>query len=60
MAAFQLRDYQQEAVSSVLNHFRKTTESAVIVLPTGSGKSLVIAELVCLAKRRILVLPHVK
>jgi DNA repair protein RadD len=57
---FQLRDYQQEAVSAVLKHFRKTNESAVIVLPTGSGKSLVIAELARLAKRKILVLTHVK
>ena len=60
MAVFQLRDYQQEAVSKVLKHFRKTNESAVIVLPTGSGKSLVIAELARLAKRKILVLTHVK
>jgi|TARA_B110000211_G_scaffold192206_1_gene219386 DNA repair protein RadD len=60
VAVFQLRDYQQDAVSSVLKHFRKTNESAVIVLPTGSGKSLVIAELARLAKRKILVLTHVK
>ena len=60
MAVFQLRDYQQDAVSAVLTHFRKTNESAVIVLPTGSGKSLVIAELARLAKRKILVLTHVK
>lgn len=60
MAVFQLRDYQQDAVSSVLKHFRKSNESAVIVLPTGSGKSLVIAELARLAKRKILVLTHVK
>jgi len=60
VASFQLRDYQQEAVSATLKHFRKTNESAVIVLPTGSGKSLVIAELARLAKRKILVLTHVK
>jgi len=60
VAVFQLRDYQQEAVSKVLQHFRKTNDSAVIVLPTGSGKSLVIAELARLAKRKILVLTHVK
>ncbi len=60
MAVFQLRDYQQDAVSKVLKHFRKSNESAVIVLPTGSGKSLVIAELARLAKRKILVLTHVK
>ena len=60
VARFQLRDYQQEAVAATLNHFRKTNESAVIVLPTGSGKSLVIAELARLARRKILVLTHVK
>lgn len=60
MASFQLRDYQQEAVTATLKHFRKSNESAVIVLPTGSGKSLVIAELARLAKRKILILTHVK
>lgn len=60
MTRFQLRDYQTEAVSATLKHFRKSNESAVIVLPTGSGKSLVIAELARLAKRKILVLTHVK
>ena len=60
VARFQLRDYQQEAVAATLAHFRKTNESAVIVLPTGSGKSLVIAELARLARRKILVLTHVK
>jgi DNA repair protein RadD len=58
VAVFQLRDYQQEAVSKVLKHFRKTNESAVIFLPTGSGKSLIIAELARLVKRKILVLNH--
>ncbi|MBK1874951.1 DEAD/DEAH box helicase [Marinobacter sp. 1-3A] len=59
-APFQLRPYQQEAVDATLRHFRKSDESAVIVLPTGAGKSLVIAELARLARRRILVLTHVK
>ncbi|NTS77720.1 DEAD/DEAH box helicase family protein [Catenovulum sp. SM1970] len=56
----QLRDYQQQAVDATINHFKQSNESAVIVLPTGSGKSLVIAELARLAKGRILVLTHVK
>ncbi|OUS39256.1 ATP-dependent helicase [Oleispira antarctica] len=60
VASFQLRDYQKEAVSATLKHFRQSNESAVIVLPTGSGKSLVIAELARLARRKILVLTHVK
>lgn len=59
-APFKLRPYQQEAVDATLKHFRKSAESAVIVLPTGAGKSLVIAELARLARRKILVLTHVK
>ncbi|NVK24659.1 MAG: DEAD/DEAH box helicase [Gammaproteobacteria bacterium] len=57
---FQLRPYQQDAVNAVLSHFRKSNDSAVIVLPTGAGKSLVIAEIARLARRKILVLTHVK
>ena len=44
----------------MLSHFRKTDEPAVLVLPTGAGKSLVIAELARLARYPILVLAHVK
>ena len=57
---YQLRPYQQDAVNATLSHFRRRNEPAVIVLPTGAGKSLVIAELARLAKRKILVLTHVK
>ncbi|WP_199609453.1 DEAD/DEAH box helicase [Flocculibacter collagenilyticus] len=57
---YALRAYQQEAVDATLSHFRKTNAPAVIVLPTGAGKSLVIAELARLAKQKILVLAHVK
>ncbi|MDO3720657.1 DEAD/DEAH box helicase [Marinobacter sp. chi1] len=59
-AHFKLRPYQQEAVEATLRHFRQSDEPAVIVLPTGAGKSLVIAELARLARRKILVLTHVK
>ncbi|MCA6221973.1 DEAD/DEAH box helicase [Photorhabdus antumapuensis] len=57
---FTLRPYQQEAVDATVNHFRHHHEPAVIVLPTGAGKSLVIAELAKLARGRVLVLAHVK
>lgn len=57
---YTLRTYQQEAVDSTLNYFRKLRSPAVIVLPTGAGKSLVIAELAKIAKGRVLVLTHVK
>lgn len=57
---YTLRPYQQEAVASTLRHFRKSRNPALIVLPTGAGKSLVIAELARIAKGRVLVLAHVK
>ncbi len=57
---YQLRPYQQTAVEATLNHFRRHPEPAVIVLPTGAGKSLVIAELARLARGRVLVLAHVQ
>lgn len=56
----QLRPYQQEAVKRVVGHFRASSEPALVVLPTGSGKSLVIAELARLARGRVLVLAHVR
>ncbi len=57
---YQLRPYQQEAVQATLQHFRQEKSPAVVVLPTGAGKSLVIAELARLAKGRVLVLAHVR
>ncbi|WP_081111925.1 DEAD/DEAH box helicase [Bdellovibrio bacteriovorus] len=57
---YTLRPYQQEAVQATLKHFRKEKSPAVIVLPTGAGKSLVIAELARLARGRVLVLAHVR
>lgn len=57
---FTLRPYQREAVDATVEHFRHSTAPAVIVLPTGAGKSLVIAELARIARGRVLVLAHVK
>ena len=42
---YKLRDYQEEAVARVVSFFRKKRDPALLVLPTGAGKSLVIAEL---------------
>ncbi len=57
---YKLRPYQTDSVKAVIHYFRKHTTPAVIVLPTGAGKSLVIAELARIAKGRVLVLAHVK
>lgn len=42
----QLRWYQEQAVKSLFNYFYKSDGNPIIVLPTGSGKSLVIAEII--------------
>jgi DNA repair protein RadD len=57
---YTLRPYQNDAVQATLNHFRTENTPAVIVLPTGAGKSLVIAELARIALGRVLVLAHVR
>jgi len=57
---YALRPYQEESVAAAVRHFQKSREPAVVVLPTGAGKSLIIAELARVAKGRVLVLAHVK
>jgi DNA repair protein RadD len=57
---YKLRDYQREAVNNVVKFFQKKRAPAMVVLPTGAGKSLVIAELARIAVGRVLVLAHVK
>lgn len=60
-----LRDYQNEAVQSVFNYFGEHDGNPVIAMPTGTGKSLVIAgflerALKTWSSQRFLVLTHVK
>lgn len=57
---YKLRPYQDQAVKNTIRYFQKSRQPAVIVLPTGAGKSLVIAELARIARGRVLVLAHVK
>lgn len=55
--SFQLRPYQQEAVDTGVNYFKGTTnKNAVLILPTGSGKSIVIANLVAPLESKTIVL----
>lgn len=55
----ELRDYQQEAVHAVIQAAKEGTRRQVVVLPTGSGKTIVAAELSRLsAKGRTLFLVH--
>ena len=57
---YTLRSYQQDAVKATIQYFQNHNSSAVLTLPTGSGKSLIIAELARIARGRVLVLTHVK
>lgn len=43
--AFELRDYQQDSINKLLTYWDGNGGNGLIVLPTGSGKSLVIAGL---------------
>ncbi|MDI9445650.1 MAG: DEAD/DEAH box helicase [Planctomycetota bacterium] len=54
-----LRQYQQSAVNAIVAKARQGA-SVLASLPTGSGKSWIIAELCRIATGRVLVLAHVK
>ena len=60
----ELRPYQREAVEAVYNHLREKKNNPCVVLPTGTGKSLVLAQIakdaVTLWGGRVLILAHVK
>lgn len=62
--SFSLRPYQQEAVAAVYDHLRTRDDNPCIVLPTGTGKSLVIGQIardvVQKWNGRVLILAHVK
>lgn len=55
---YTLRPYQQEAVDAAMAHVRSTISSCIIILPTGAGKSMVVAELAAriydMSKKRVL------
>ena len=59
-----LRSYQQAAVDAIYQHLRERDDNPVAVLPTGAGKSLVLAKIasdaVQLWNGRVLILAHVK
>jgi len=60
----ELRPYQKQAVDACYDYMRKSTGNGCIVLPTGSGKSVVLAQMcsdaVSLWDGRALVLAHVQ
>ena len=60
----ELRNYQQEAVDAVYRYLREHDDNPCVVLPVGTGKSVVLAKIATDAvtkwNGRVLVLAHVK
>ena len=59
-----LRDYQEAAIESVYNHLRKRIDNPCVVIPTGGGKTPIIAQIVkdAIGKwdGRVIIVSHVK
>lgn len=63
--AIELRYYQREAVDAIYSYFQTNQGNPLVVLPTGAGKSLTMADFIAGAIQRypgtrILLLTHVK
>ncbi|HAD29347.1 MAG TPA: DNA helicase [Rhodobacteraceae bacterium] len=62
---FELRDYQREAVDGLYNYWAsKAGDNPLIVAPTGSGKTAIIAQIVkdamTFSGTRVMIVTHVK
>jgi len=60
----ELRPYQHEAVAAIYGHLRERDDNPCVVLPTGSGKTFVMARICADAvgrwNGRVLILAHVR
>ena len=59
----QLRDYQTKAISDLRSSFKQGNKSPLLVMPTGSGKTVVFAEISKTLesnKKNVLILVHRK
>jgi superfamily II DNA or RNA helicase len=52
-----LRDYQRRAIQGVCDTLQSNT-SALVVAPTGTGKTILFAEAARMAKKRVMVIAH--
>jgi len=60
VTTYQLRDYQESAVQAALNFCKYQDGNGYLVLPTASGKSVVMAKLAERLEGRVLLLAHRK
>ena len=57
----QLRDYQTKAISDLRSSFKQGNKAPLLVMPTGSGKTVVFAQIsktLELNKKNVLILVH--
>ena len=64
-AMIELRDYQKKAIDDVFEYICNKSGNPVVIAPTGSGKSILIAEIIRRSLKwwpgtRILMLTHQK
>src|SRR4051794_26339801 len=64
-SVMQLRDYQQRAIDGLFQYFEHNSGNPLLVLPTGSGKSVIIGALCKLIignwpDQRLMIVSHVK
>ena len=58
MAIIQLKDYQQEAVLAVQQEFEAGTTNQLVELPTGSGKTFLMAAIAKHYNKRTMIIAH--
>jgi len=58
MSLITLRDYQQEALEEIIGQYKLGVNSQLIVLPTGSGKTILMAAIGKHFNKRLLLIAH--
>lgn len=58
MSSIKLRDYQASALSHVIDNFKSGVNKQLLVLPTGAGKTIVMAAIAKHFNKRLLLLAH--
>ncbi len=58
MSSLTLRNYQEEGLKKIQKEFESGTSRQLIVLPTGSGKTILMAAIAKHYDKKVLILAH--
>ena len=53
-----LRPYQNETIRAAMTYGRSGEKRALVVLPTGTGKTVIFCAMAAMASKKVLVLAH--